>query len=62
MAETKAAQSFRLGAKHRERLAALAEYQDESQTEIMRKLIDVAHRAMKKRLKDREERLARMAS
>jgi len=59
MAKTKKpAQSFRLGQRHREKLEEIATYQDESQVEILRRMIDVAYRAMKKRKEERANRAA----
>ena len=54
MKENKPAQSFRLGAQHRDRLEELARYRDEAQVEILRVLIDVAYKAMKKRQVERK--------
>ena len=57
--ESKPAQSFRLGAHHRQRLEDIAQYRDEAQVEVLRTMIDVAYKAMQKR---REERQARKAT
>lgn len=56
--EKKPALSFRLGSVERKKLAEISEYQDESQVEVMRQMINVAHRAMNKRKKERQERRA----
>ena len=57
--QKKPAQSFRLGNRHREKLEEIATFQDESQVEILRRMIDVAYKAMKKR---REARAAARAA
>ncbi len=54
MKENKPAQSFRLGAQHRDRLEELARYRDEAQVEVLRVLIDVAFKIMIKRKAERK--------
>lgn len=54
----KPAQSFRLGERHREKLEQVAEFRDESQVDVLRTMIDVAHKAMMARRKERELRRA----
>lgn len=54
--EVKAAAAFRLGAEYRRKLKEIAEYQNESQTEIFKRMINVTHRAMNKRKKLLEQR------
>ena len=56
------AQSFRLGEQHRKRLEEVAKDMCESQVDVMRRMIDVAWRANKKKQKKRlEARKAREA-
>ena len=55
---TKPAQSFRLGERHRQKLEECADFSDESQVDILRTMIDIAHKAMMKKQKERELRRA----
>ena len=54
--ENKPAISFRIGADHRKKLEAVSKYRGVSQTEVIRTMIDVAHKDMKSRKEARKAR------
>ena len=59
----KSAQSFRLGEEHRRRLEEVADDMCESQVDVLRRMIDVAYKAnKKKRAKRVEAKLVREAA